>query len=232
MAGYPKNSNPFLTEEDDEDDWRSNRGGKIQEQISASEDRQIDSTRRIMQSIQDSERMGVATAEELLRQGEQLDNIERKTDEINETMTVTQKHLNSIKSVFGGVKNWWTSKKKPAESSVPEAKPSRLQETVEKHKAQDCRGFYEEDNDLDEDFMKGARTQYIKPVTHSAREEQVNENLGQISDGLTALKGLALGLGNEIERQNTQLDRMGPKVDKANTLLEGQNKQMRNILRK
>ena len=56
--------------------------------------------------------------------------------------------------------------------------------------------------------------------------------LGQISDGLTNLKGLALGLGDEIERQNVQLGRMDPKVRKANDLLENQNKQMRNILRK
>lgn len=233
-----KNSNPFFTEED-EDDWSFEKREKIQEQIFASEDRQLDSTMRALRSIQESESMGVATAEELLRQGEQLNNIERKTDEINQTMTVTQKHLNNIKSVFGGIKNWWGAKKTPAATSEPETKPSRLQETLEKHRADqpvrrnpDTRGFYQDD-DLDEDFMKGARTQqYVTPITHSAREEQLNENLGQISDGLTTLKGLALGLGDEIERQNTQLDRLGPKVGKANDLLENQNKQMKTILRK
>ncbi|XP_022336729.2 soluble NSF attachment protein 29-like [Crassostrea virginica] len=232
------NSNPFFTEEDD-DDWGSGRRGKIQEQINASEERQLDSTTRALRSIQESESMGIATAEELLRQGEQLNNIERKTDEINQTMTVTQKHLNNIKSVFGGIKTWWSTKK-TTETSIPESKPGRLQETLEKHKASqpvrrnpDCQGFYDEDNDLDDKFMQGARTQqYVKPVTHSAREEQLNENLGQISDGLTNLKGLALGLGDEIERQNVQLGGMDPKVRKANDLLENQNKQMRNILRK
>lgn len=56
--------------------------------------------------------------------------------------------------------------------------------------------------------------------------------LGEISNGLTTLKGLALGLGDEIERQNNQLDRLGPKVGKANDHLEHQNKQMKTILRK
>lgn len=100
-------------------------------------------------------------------------------------MTVTQKHLNNIKSVFGGIKTWWSTKK-TTETSIPESKPGRLQETLEKHKASqpvrrnpDCQGFYDEDNDLDDKFMQGARTQqYVKPVTHSAREEQLNENLG------------------------------------------------------
>lgn len=234
-----KNSNPFFAEEDEED--RSfEKKEKIQEQIFASEDRQLDSTMRALRSIQESEIMGVATAEELLRQGEQLNNIERKTDEINQTMTVTQKHLNNIKSVFGGIKNWWGAKKTPTAAKEPETKPNRLQETLEKHRSDqpvrrnpDTRGFYQEDDDLDEDFMKGARTQqYFKPVTHSAREEQLNENLGEISNGLTTLKGLALGLGDEIERQNNQLDRLGPKVGKANDHLEHQNKQMKTILRK
>eukprot|EP00105_Crassostrea_gigas_P002545 XP_011415111.1 PREDICTED: synaptosomal-associated protein 29 [Crassostrea gigas] len=234
-----KNSNPFFAEEDEED-CSFEKKEKIQEQIFASEDRQLDSTMRALRSIQESESMGVATAEELLRQGEQLNNIERKTDEINQTMTVTQKHLNNIKSVFGGIKNWWGAKKTSTATKEPETKPNRLQETLEKHRSDqpvrrnpDTRGFYQEDDDLDEDFMKGARTQqYFKPVTHSAREEQLNENLGEISNGLTTLKGLALGLGDEIERQNNQLDRLGPKVGKANDHLEHQNKQMKTILRK
>lgn len=234
-----KNSNPFFAEEDEED-CSFEKKEKIQEQIFASEDRQLDSTMRALRSIQESESMGVATAEELLRQGEQLNNIERKTDEINQTMTVTQKHLNNIKSVFGGIKNWWGAKKTSTAAKEPETKPNQLQETLEKHRSDqpvrrnpDTRGFYQEDDDLDENFMKGARTQqYFKPVTHSAREEQLNENLGEISNGLTTLKGLALGLGDEIERQNNQLDRLGPKVGKANDRLEHQNKQMKTILRK
>lgn len=36
-------------------------------------------------------------------------------------MKTTQKHLNNIKSVFGGFKNWWSGKK---EAQVPE-KPTR-----------------------------------------------------------------------------------------------------------
>lgn len=96
-------------------------------------------------------------------------------------MTVTQKHLNNIKSVFGGIKNWWGAKKTSTAAKEPETKPNRLQETLEKHRSDqpvrrnpDTRGFYQEDDDLDED-LKGARTQQC---THSAREEQLNENLG------------------------------------------------------
>ena len=56
---------------------------------------------------------------------------------------------------------------------------------------------------------------------------------GLMSDGLSKLKGLALGLGDEIERQNEQIDtKINPQMDKLNLNLDHQNKQMKNILRK
>ena len=56
-----------------------------------------------------------------MQQGEQLDNVEHKLDTINQDMKTTQRHLNNIKSVFGGIKNWWSGKK---EAQAPE-KPKR-----------------------------------------------------------------------------------------------------------
>lgn len=53
-----------------------------------------------------------------------------------------------------------------------------------------------------------------------------------MSDGLGRLKGLAQGLGEEIEQQNAQLDRINPKVQQADMLLDNQNKQMYKILGK
>lgn len=59
---FSKNSNPFFDEEDEED-CSFEKKENIQEQIFASEDRQLDSTMRALRSIQESEIMGVATAE-------------------------------------------------------------------------------------------------------------------------------------------------------------------------
>ncbi|KAK3083611.1 hypothetical protein FSP39_000235 [Pinctada imbricata] len=234
-------SNPFYTDEDDTNNGFYGKGGRgwdegeekrnrLQDQIFASEDRQIESSRRALASLAESESMGISTAEELLRQGEQLKNIERKTAVINDNMTTTQKHLNNIKSVFGGIKNWWNKGKTEQQTEESDVKPSRLQQTVERekmsrpqHRNVDTSGFYDNDNDLDKKFMAGAKTssshnqQFFKPVTHSAREEQINENLGMMSDGLSRLKDLAVGLGDEIERQNDFIDdRIKPGIDRAN----------------
>ncbi len=51
-----------------------------------------------------------------------------------------------------------------------------------------------------------------------------------MSDGMSRLKGLALGLGDEIEAQNEQIDRINSKVDKADVSIQDKNRQMRQIL--
>ena len=42
---------------------------------------------------------------ELVRQGEKLNNVDSQLDTINDNLNATQKHINQIKSVFGGLKN-------------------------------------------------------------------------------------------------------------------------------
>lgn len=54
-----------------------------------------------------------------MRQGEQLDNVETKVDKINTDTKVSQRHLNSIKSVFGGIRNWWNGEKKTETAPQP-----------------------------------------------------------------------------------------------------------------
>ena len=51
-----------------------------------------------------------------------------------------------------------------------------------------------------------------------------------MSDGMSRLKGLAIGLGDEIEAQNDQIDRINREVDKADISIQDKNKQMRQIL--
>ena len=132
----------------------------------------------------------------MLHQKEQLNNIESKTTKINQDLKTSQKHITNINSIFGGIKNWWSGDKdkdKNSKSGDSKAGSSKLQETVERNQASrphpgerlrtdDGRGFYEEEEDLDSRFMKGAKgqNQYFKPVTNSKKEALMNENLGNI----------------------------------------------------
>ena len=44
-------------------------------------------------------------------------------------MKTTQKHLNNIKSVFGGIKNWWSGKKE-AQTVEKRTRDSTLEENI------------------------------------------------------------------------------------------------------
>ena len=52
-----------------------------------------------------------------------------------------------------------------------------------------------------------------------------------MSQGMERLKGLAQGLGDEIESQNDQLDRITAGVGRADIKIKDQNRQMRKILK-
>jgi synaptosomal-associated protein 29 len=49
---------------------------------------------------------------------------------------------------------------------------------------------------------------------------------------LSRLKGLAQGLGEEIDTQNEMLDRLNDKTDKADFTILRQNKEMSKLLKK
>ena len=148
--------------------------------------------------------------QELLRQREVIQNIEKKTDEINSTLTTSQRHINNIKSVFGGIKNWWAGKKDASSAASEEKRGSSLDSIVKRNpnsaaalsssrslEGEGSRGWgeggsvYQRDADLDSRFMASAASsrydgagggssslQYVQPITRSAREEELDKNLG------------------------------------------------------
>ncbi|CAD5125790.1 unnamed protein product [Dimorphilus gyrociliatus] len=104
--------------------------GTAQQQIEGSMTRQLNSTKQSLRLIAQSEEIGITAAQELDQQGEQLDNIEKNLDKVNTDVRATQKHLDSIKSVFGGLKNWFTGANKTAEEErkkTEEASRQRLE---------------------------------------------------------------------------------------------------------
>lgn len=52
----------------------------------------------------------------------------------------------------------------------------------------------------------------INRITNDAREDEMEENLTQVGTILGNLKHMALDMGNEIDSQNKQIDRINEKV--------------------
>lgn len=60
----------------------------------------------------------------------------------------------------------------------------------------------------------------------------IDRNLEDMCTSLSRLKGLAEGLGEEIESQNEMIDRLTDKTDKADFTIMRQNKEMDKLLKK
>nr|XP_044990152.1 synaptosomal-associated protein 23-like [Jaculus jaculus] len=54
---------------------------------------------------------------------------------------------------------------------------------------------------------------YIKHITNDAKEDEMEENLTQVGSILGNLKNMALNMGNEIDAQNQQVQRITEKAD-------------------
>lgn len=53
-----------------------------------------------------------------------------------------------------------------------------------------------------------------------------------MSDGLARLRGLGLNLGTEIDTQNTQIERITGKAERADVTMNDQTRQMKKVLGK
>ncbi|XP_025417292.1 synaptosomal-associated protein 29 [Sipha flava] len=201
------------------------------------EQRTLNSTERTLRLLRESENIGAATAEELVRQREQLQNTDRRLDEINSNLRVSQKHIQGIKSIFGSFKNMLSGKSNLPPSNTPteiessrspltnEVRRSTLSETLtqansniksmEQHPGLKIRGLV--DDEL---------------TTPTNVQSTLDNNLDQILGSVTRLKGLALGLGEEIDSQNDLVENILGKADKADINMERQNKELNRILKK
>ncbi|GFY79566.1 synaptosomal-associated protein 29 [Trichonephila inaurata madagascariensis] len=269
-------SNPFLDDDDDVDDneflnhprqgksgyilgnnsvgseqnqWEIRRQQLLEERRRI-EERTLQSTNNSIGLLHESEQVGILTAEELVKQREQLENIEENLDFINSTMRTSQKHINSLKSIFGGIKNYFSKggQQDPAVSipvDISERKhSSALNTTIDNlksdtrlseatHPALRVRNLPYDDTDSFGNDLSPVKTP--SPVATKSTnniEEKLDKNLEFMSMGLGRLKNLAIGLNDEIEQQNEMIDTIHNKADKADETLEYQNRQIKRILKK
>ncbi|XP_003489583.1 synaptosomal-associated protein 29 [Bombus vosnesenskii] len=198
------------------------------------EERTIQSTKRSISLLRDSEQIGAATAEELIRQREQLERTEKRLDDINSTLRFSQKHIQGIKSVFGSLKNYLSGKSMDApipstilsESSSSESMTSpalsNSLEQVQTNIANTSPAL--KLHGLDNDIETNSLSNNVSKV--------LEQNLDEMSGSLARLKGLAIGLSEEIDLQNDLIDNITDKAEKTDIMLQKQNKDLTHLLKK
>ncbi|XP_010158710.1 PREDICTED: synaptosomal-associated protein 23 isoform X2 [Eurypyga helias] len=67
-------------------------------------------------------------------------------------------------------------------------------------------------------------------ITNDAREDEMDENLAQVGNILGNLKNMALDMGNEIDTQNKQIDRINVKADVNRERIEQANVRAKKLI--
>ncbi|XP_056360057.1 synaptosomal-associated protein 29 isoform X4 [Oenanthe melanoleuca] len=239
MSAVPRSYNPFA-EDEDEDGASAGPGGAggadrqryLEQEVLRRSAATADSTTRSLSLLYESERIGVAASEELVRQGEALKHTEQMVDKMDQDLKTSQRHINSIKSVWGGLVNYFKAKppeSKPEQSGAPEYYAnSMLKEAMMSSKEQEPK--YQESHPnlrkLDNSVQRDA---YPKNQQLRAYHQKIDTNLDEMSSGLSRLKSLALGLQTEIEEQDDRLDRLTKKVETLDVNIKNTDRKVRQL---
>ncbi|EDW96720.1 synaptosomal-associated protein 25 [Drosophila sechellia] len=187
-------------------------------------DESLESTRRMLALMDESKEAGIRTLVALDDQGEQLDRIEEGMDRINADMREAEKNLSGMEKCCGICVLPWkkvnikddgeSAWKANDDGKIVASQPQRVIDERE-------RGGM------------GAPPQsgYVARITNDAREDEMDENLGQVNSMLGNLRNMALDMGSELENQNKQVDRINAKGDANNIRMDGVNKRANNLLK-
>ena len=127
----------------------------------------VDATRRIRQVAEETNRIGVDTLITVNEQGEQLDNVENRLDEINVDLKQTDKNLSKLETCCGCF-HCCTPKNMQKDRHYKKVYGKKAQQQMDDVVSEQPSG-------------RGGRGQasgpYIKRVTDDAREDEMEDNL-------------------------------------------------------
>ncbi|XP_071226796.1 synaptosomal-associated protein 25-A-like isoform X2 [Salvelinus alpinus] len=179
-------------------------------------DESLESTRRMLQLVEESKDAGIRTLVMLDEQGEQLDRVEDGMNHINQDMKEAEKSLKDLgkccgliicpcnKMKSGGSKAWVNN-----QDGVVASQPARV---------------------VDEREQMAISGGFVRRVTDDARENEMDENLEQVGGIIGNLRHMALDMGNEIDTQNRQIDRIMEKADSNKTRIDEANQRATKML--
>jgi len=230
--------NPF---DDDADDNLL----RMRAQISHHEDACLESTKRALASIADSEKTGIATAEELMTQREALERVDQRLDETQTTLKASQRSLNGIKSVWGGFTNMFRKKEalippSPVRSqAVPPTKlrgvvnnldeddedaaaasSSSSRPRVMTKRGTDVGGFYAEDDDARTVSRSSTASSGFSQAQKSASNQRIakppSARMQEVDDNLDLMSEGLGRLKNLAVGLNEEIDAQNDLLDRIN----------------
>ncbi|KAM6988260.1 synaptosomal-associated protein 25 isoform 2-T2 [Tautogolabrus adspersus] len=203
---------PVLTEQEE-----------LQRRGNHTTDESLESTRRMMQLVEESKDAGIRALVMLDEQGEQLERIEEGLDQINSDMKEAEKNLTDLGKCCGLCS--CDKLKAFEESGAYKAVWGGGQDGVVSNQPPSSRVIDEREQMI----MSGG---HIRRVTNDAREDEMDENLAHVGSIIGNLKSMALDMGNEIDTQNVQIERIQGKADLNVSRIDAANQKANNLMKR
>ena len=219
----PARKNPF--DDDAFEEIHSSESSRIQSEKQLYEKRMLDSSKRSLILIEESKDIACKTEEELQSQEESLLRTEATLDKINGDIDIANRHITSLKSIWGTIGNYF---RKP-----PPTKKEDVPPPPGKHSAETKQAGRKMANEPATSSSTGWED---KKEIFSSQPSNVNtvldKNLDSMLSGLIELKGHALLLGDTLDRHDDIIDRVTYKATIADKRIEESDKNIRKILKK
>jgi len=195
---------------------------RMQAKANSMTDSSLESSRRMVGLLMDTQESGQTTLTMLDGQGEQLARVEAGLDTINSEMKEADKALT-------GMEKWCGLCVCPWNRRMPLSDPN----SVEWERSKEGRaGVVGSQPGKGANDTRDAPTgPYIQRITNDSREDEMEENLAGLGSILGTLSGMASDMGAEIEKQNSQLDTIQGKTANADVRIESANKRTEKLLR-
>ncbi|XP_056396857.1 synaptosomal-associated protein 25-like isoform X2 [Hyla sarda] len=180
-------------------------------------DESLNITRHMVQLVEESKDAGIKILVMLDEQGEQLDHVDKGLDQINQDMREAEKNLKDMGKCCGlcscdRLTNSAINRSAWGKSNdgVVSAQPSHVADERERM------------------MMSGS---YIRRITKDSQEDEMEENLNQVGSIVGNLRSMALDMGNEIDIQNKQVDKIMEKVAVNQDRIQEANNKAKKILK-
>ncbi len=186
----------------------------------------------IVRSILETEQIGIAVAEDLIRQGELLERAELKQlDAMEEHLKTSKKHTKAINSVFGCLINHFKTSSNPKKKNK-ERMPSNTERDFNRNVG-DVRQYSLHSQSYtchpDSSVKEQERKLRNKPLSFDERVIEYNQ---VIHATLCRLECLLNGLCRIFESQKRRIERLQTATDKVVFRIRSQNEDTGKILKK
>lgn len=167
----------------------------LQLKVNEKSDETLESTRRMREMCAEAKDLGMKSLIALDDQEEQIDKFEEAVDGINQDMALAEKALKAMDmACFGLIPRFWVKDK----------------------------GFKEDDAIWGEAKLVGAAAPapatelrdgaFVATILCDAREEEMEENMEQVSAMVGNIRNMANDMNTAVQRQNQTLDRINDKA--------------------